>query len=1752
MHQTPWTWLTSRRLLACLLMSFPFLLLHAQDPCSFSLDVDWQMNYGGTNSEIAKNSRPTNDGGFVVFGHTLSDDIDVANNFGGVDYWLVKTDQFGNVQWENNYGGSSTDLGASIVQTSDNGFLMIGGSLSNDQDISSPKGSYDMWMIKVDANGNKLWDKSYGGTRNDRASWLEKTSDGGYVICGTTSSSDGDVNENKGVTDALIVKLDVNANVQWTKTVGGSSEDFANHIQQTSDGGFIVTGGTFSTDGDITNNQGDLDVMIFKLDASGNLSWINTIGGSGLEWGNCIKEASDGTFVSTGATDSNNGDFSQNQGSRDLWFAKLDNGGNLIWNQSYGSSKDEIGNAIIETPSNGFLVAGHAEFTDGDVSANNGILDVWLINTTLEGDLVQDYNYGGSLSEMSEDLRFTQDGGLILTGFSESKDIDLNSNEGQADFWLLKFKPIGSGLLQPDLGEDEFLCVPQNIFFNVEISDCSDCSYLWTDGSTEANRLVYFEESTNLGLTISNANGCSVSDDINVILSDLEIVIDFSNPSGCLANGSIMATATGGSGQYTYSWSNQVMGQVNQGLNSGSYNLTLSDGVCDLRETVLLGNENANFPQFDLGEDRFLCNEETLDLIIDLENVDVLWSDGSSSGVLTVSEPGLYAVTVTNSDGCSSVDELNVNQDVINFSFGEDISTCAEEYTFDTFLKFYEHLWSTGERSPSITVFETGLYELTITSPSGCTLEEDVFIDFSENLSLELGLDVETCDSSYTIVSSLSADQYLWSTGETTDFITVTESGTYGLTISETEACTSEDEIVIEFIDGISLELGEDQESCDPLLLNPGISQVDYKWSNGSNGVALLAQETGMYALTITNNLGCSAIDSVYVEINDYPSFALPDTLSSCQSIKFDFSDSDYDFLWSNGESGSQVEIEEVGDYMITVSNSGGCTLVENIYVNITNELAFDFGEDIVSCEAFELSTSLLGLDYEWSTGAETESILITETGNYALTVSDGSGCSAIDEINVEINALPPLDLGEDLVSCSSVLLETEDEGFNYLWSDGTSSSSLLVESNGSYELTITNDQGCSIADTINVTIAEELNLELGEDLTSCEGINLSAGSFSNDIMYLWSDGTTEEEIFIESSGLYYLTITDGIACSAADSINITIEEPILFELGEDIEACGSIEIHAPTKGASYLWSTGDVGTSTLVVETGVVSLIISTEGSCESKDSVLVTISEGFELEVFKQDLDCAGDQNGFINLSVNGANGNASYLWDDAVTASDRSDLSAGIYTVTISDEADCEQIKSIEIIEPPAIEINLESIKHISCDNVIGEVNVSASGGLGELTYAWDHINGQGNRLVISEGGFYTLTVSDENNCTNEKTFEVYESENLLVFVDSIVGNPCPGLVQGYLSIDVLTGTGPYTYELLDVNSGSTSLHDGPIFSNLESGQYSVEVTDATGCSSVLDFSIESPVEIELNLDASSSCGDLGFAFTEVTGGLGPYIYTWSTGDTTKFVTELISGTYGLTVMDVEGCTHDTSFVILNFDEILYELDIQEVSCYGEKDASITIEITQGTPPYVYEWTNGAGSNPTADSLGAFNYTVFVTDDNGCTIAATTEINQPDPIDIQSDIENVQVTSDGSISLTVNGGTSPYEYLWSQGATTSSITGLPVGVYSVTITDANDCMYVEEYEITDLVALHHSFAESIHVYPNPSDGILYLEGQSDEDLQVEVLNALGQSLFLQFVPQGNLNQRLNIQVLNPGIYFLRFKNDKHFSESIKILKL
>lgn len=364
----------------------------------------------------------------------------------------------GTIDWAKTFGGSQEDFARSVIQTLDGNILVFGNSTSTNGDITDKLIEVsDYWLLKLDMEGNVIWSKTYGGSNEDVGQRVIQTSDGGYAIVGYSKSNDIDASNNEGQHDNWILKLDSNGTILWEKSFGYAGHDHAYSVIETSDGGFFMTGflDITASEGEgssVRNNRHGIgEFWCHKLDANGNLEWRNYFGGTNNDRAYDVVQANDGGFVVAGFSESNDFDISDSKGSYDYWVVKLNTVGELIWDKSLGGSEIDQARSIIKTDDNAYIIAGNSFSTDGDITSNYGSSDFLLIKLSDDGKVLWNKNYGGSQFDFATSINKSSEG-YIVTGYSQSIDNDVNGNFGDNDFWVLKISDQGNLNWQRNFG----------------------------------------------------------------------------------------------------------------------------------------------------------------------------------------------------------------------------------------------------------------------------------------------------------------------------------------------------------------------------------------------------------------------------------------------------------------------------------------------------------------------------------------------------------------------------------------------------------------------------------------------------------------------------------------------------------------------------------------------------------------------------------------------------------------------------------------------------------------------------------------------------------------------------------------------------------------------------------------------------------------------------------------------------------------------------------------------------------------------------------------------------------------------------------------------------------------------------------------------------------------------------------------------------------------------------------------------------
>ncbi|MDP2687884.1 MAG: hypothetical protein Q8O62_11715 [Aequorivita sp.] len=411
-------------------------------------EVEFVKTFGGSESDEAVSVVEAADGGFVILGTTRSSNGDITDRSGNdSDYWLLKITKAGEIVWSKTFGGSNDESATRITKTNDGGYLLSGYTTSSDGDVSGNEGFQDYWILKVDAAGNKVWDKNFGFTGSDQAYKAFETSDGGYFITGffDVSASGGAGNDMQkgtlhGVGEFWGIKLAADGTKQWRRYFGGSNNDRSYDAVETDDGGFLMTGTSESVDFDKTDPKGSYDYWAVRLTPAGDLVWTKSFGGAEIDNSYASMKTNDGNYIMVGDSRSSDQDVTSPRGNADAWMIKFDDNGTKIWQKSFGGSQFDTTHSIVQRSNGDYILSGHSRSSDGDLTVNNGVNDAWILVVDKNGGLKFEKSIGGSGLDFASEAIETSDGNILAVGDSESNDIDIPLNQGSKDFLIIKIK----------------------------------------------------------------------------------------------------------------------------------------------------------------------------------------------------------------------------------------------------------------------------------------------------------------------------------------------------------------------------------------------------------------------------------------------------------------------------------------------------------------------------------------------------------------------------------------------------------------------------------------------------------------------------------------------------------------------------------------------------------------------------------------------------------------------------------------------------------------------------------------------------------------------------------------------------------------------------------------------------------------------------------------------------------------------------------------------------------------------------------------------------------------------------------------------------------------------------------------------------------------------------------------------------------------------------------------------------------------
>ncbi|MGN6495316.1 MAG: YDG domain-containing protein [Agriterribacter sp.] len=696
---------------------------------------------------------------------------------------------------------------------------------------------------------------------------------------------------------------------------------------------------------------------------------------------------------------------------------------------------------------------------------------------------------------------------------------------------------------------------------------------------------------------------------------------------------------------------------------------------------------------------------------------------------------------------------------------------------------------------------------------------------------------------------------------------------------------------------------------------------------------------------------------------------------------------------------------------------------------------------------------------------------------NTTVTTSSAFSATIVSQTNVACNG-----------GSTGVITVTATGGtapYTYSWSPagGTAATASGLAA-GTYTVTVTDQNSNTTTATATITQSSAFTVTTLQTNVSCNGASngsatVNVSGATGPYYYSWApSGGTGKTASGLVAGNYTVTIMDENSCQTTKNFTITQPPGFTVTTSQTNVSCNggsngsaTVNVSGATGPYSYSWSpSGGTGKTASGLTVGNYTVTITDANNCQTTKNFTITQPPGFTVTTSQTNVSCNGGSNGSATVNVSGGTGAYYYSWSPSGgTAKTASGLTAGNYTVTITDANSCQTTKNFTITQPSGFTVTT-SQTNVSCNGGSnGSATVNVSGGAGAYYYSWSPSGGTGKTASGLTAGNYTVTITDANSCQTTRNFTITQPAGLSV-TTSQTNISCNGGSNGTATVNVTGGSGAYTY------SWSPSGGTGSTATGLVAGNYTVTITDASTCQTTRNFTITQPAAITINLisqtNVSCNGGSNGAAKITASGGTGGYSYQWyPSGGTSATATGLTAAYYSVVVTDANSCQTNRNVTIAEPDPLNASVASQtNVSCNGGSNGAATISVSGGTGSYTYSWSPSGGTGKTATGLAAGTYTCTITDANSCQTTKSVTITEPSAFTATTSQINVSCNggSNGSATVNVSGGSGSYYYSWSpSGGTGKTASGLAAGNYTVTITDANTCQTTRNFTITQPAA-------------------------------------------------------------------------------------
>ncbi|MEO6882593.1 MAG: gliding motility-associated C-terminal domain-containing protein [Bacteroidia bacterium] len=936
------------------------------------------------------------------------------------------------------------------------------------------------------------------------------------------------------------------------------------------------------------------------------------------------------------------------------------------------------------------------------------------------------------------------------------------------------------------------------------------------------------------------------------------------------------------------------------------------------------------------------------------------------------------------------------------------------------------------------------------------------------------------CAGSNTVLTASGGTTYSWSTGATTNPITLNPATTTTYTVTGTTGGCSGTATVTVIVNPLPTVAVNSPTICAGTSATlTGTGATTYSWSTGATTNPITVNPASATSYTVTGTTGgCSGTAVATVTV--VPSLGItinPSPVTICAGTNTTLTASGgTTYSWSTGATTNPITLNPASTTTYTVTGTtGGCTGTSTVTVTVNPLPTVSVNSPTICAGTNTTLTASGGTTYSWSTGATTNPITVNPaaTTTYTVTGTTG-GCSGTAVATVTVNPLPVVTVNSPTICAGTNTTLTASGGTTYSWSTGATTNPITVNPASTTTYTVTGTKtGCTGSITATVTVDPAIVLNPSSTPATCGGSNGSVGVAASGgigtYTYSWNPGGAgTASVANLSSGSYTVTVTDASGCTQTAIANITNTGGITSVTNSATPAtCGKnngkdtiTSITGGTSPYTYSWSGGQTTSGISGQAAGTYNVTVTDANGCKYPTSVIIPGTPAVSITMgVATNVSCNGGNNGKDSIIVSGGTGSYTYSWNTIPPQSSATatGLAMGNYTVTVTDASGCSATGTINITQPTKLDTSTSYVNELCNGGNNGTATVNVTGGTGAYTYVWTpNVSSTGTATALSAGA-YSLTVKDANGCSISKSFTITQPSAIVLNTSSTPAT-C-GLSNGTTTVNSNGGTGSYTYSWNSIPAQTTQTATG-----LNVGTYTATVTDANGCTQTASATVSvGLVTININPSPVSIC--LGDSTLLTASGASTYSWSPATGLSSSTVSNPTAKPISTTTYTVTGtsgiCTASASVVVtVNLLPVITVNPSPANICQG----SSTILTANGAVTYAWIPNTGlsstTGSSVTASPASTITYTVTGTNAAGCSNNITVKvIVNPKPIiDSLSAIVSPPLCKGmkGSISgIVVTGGTSPYTYLWTPtGQNTVNATGLAAGSYTLTVTDASGC--------------------------------------------------------------------------------------------------